>query len=190
MGKKYEFPSLPSGAKPKRVLLHVCCGPCASHCIGVLREQGIEVTLFFSNANIFPEEERLLRLENVRKLATIVGAPLVVDEPPHGDWLAAVAGFESEPEGGARCRRCFGFNLARARDYAVANGFDAFTTSLTVSPHKNSALIFDVGRSLDPERFLPVDFKKNDGFLHSVALAKEYGLYRQGYCGCEFSLRK
>lgn len=189
MSGKYTFPSLPSGEKPGRVLLHACCGPCASHCVEVLRAQGIEVTLFFSNANIFPGSERQLRLENVRKLAEILGLPLVVDEPSHDEWLAAVAGFESAPEGGERCGRCFAFNLARARDYAAANGFDAFTTSLTVSPHKNSALVFEVGRALDPERFLPVDFKKNGGFLRSVALAKEYGLYRQDYCGCEFSLR-
>ena len=184
-----SFPTLPSGDLPRRVLLHVCCAPCATHCIGVLREQGIEVTLFFSNANIFPEEERLKRLENVRKLADLLGLPLVVDEPSHRDWLAAIAGTESEPEGGGRCRRCFAFNLARARDYAERNGFDAFTTSLTVSPHKDSATIFEIGNSLAPGRFLPVDFKKRGGFQHSVELARRYGLYRQRYCGCEFSLR-
>ncbi len=187
--KRHEFPTLKNGSSPKRVLLHVCCGPCATHCIGVLQEQGIEVTLFFSNANIFPEEERLLRLENVKKLASILNLPLVIDEPPHSDWLKAVAGFESAPEGGERCRRCFGFNLARARDYAAANGFDAFTTSLTVSPHKKSAVIFEVGMSLDAEHFLPVDFKKSNGFLHSIELTRKYGLYRQSYCGCEFSRR-
>ena len=147
----------------------------------------MDVTLFFSNANIFPEEERLLRLENVRKLAGILGIPLVVDEPSHGDWLKAVAGFEGAPEGGERCRRCFAFNLARACGYARANGFDAFTTSLTVSPHKKSQIVFEVGMSLDPALFLPIDFKKRNGFLHSIELSRKYGLYRQSYCGCEFS---
>ncbi|MGI6495323.1 MAG: epoxyqueuosine reductase QueH [Kiritimatiellia bacterium] len=185
----YTVPALPSGARPRRILLHVCCAPCASHCIGVLRDAGMEVTAFFTNANIAPEEERLLRLENVRKLAAILGVPLVEEAPPHADWQRAVAGFESAPEGGGRCRRCFALNLGRTRDYAAAHGFEAFATSLTVSPHKNSATVFEVGRALDPVRFLPVDFKKNGGFQHSVELSRRYGLYRQAYCGCEFSLR-
>ena len=170
------------------VLLHTCCAPCASHCVSVLRELGHAVTLFFSNANIVPDAEYQRRLDAVRTLAERLALPLVIDATCHDDWLAQVAaGFEAEPERGARCGRCFRYSLSRTQQAMAEQGFDAFTTSLTVSPHKPSPLIFEVGRSLDGLRFLAIDFKKQDGFLRSVQLATEMGLYRQVYCGCEFS---
>ena len=103
----------------------------------------------------------------------------------HEEWLREVAaGYEHEPEKGARCARCFRYNLTKAAEYARANGFDEFTTSLTVSPHKVSAMIFSAS---DDPAFLKMDFKKKEGFKLSVRRAEELGLYRQGYCGCEFS---
>ena len=188
-----------------KVLLHTCCGPCASACVPALRDLGNEVALFFSNSNIDAEAEFEKRLDNARTLADAEGVELAADIYNHVDWLEKVAkGFEDEPEKGARCARCFRYNLARTAAYAAAHGYDAFTTSLTVSPHKVSRTVFEAGAeaawsasakdcggsaAAAPE-FLPVDFKKKDGFLRSLRRAAELGLYRQSYCGCEFSRRK
>lgn len=178
------------------ILLHACCGPCASACVERLRREGRRPTIFFSNANIAPDVEYARRLDSARKLADAMGVEFVEDDGvTHGEWLEKVAkGYESEPEGGERCRRCFAFNLARAAAFASANGFDEFTTSLTVSPHKRSATVFEAGRAAaagegGAAAFAEFDFKKADGFLRSIALAREFGLYRQTWCGCEFSRR-
>ncbi len=174
-----------------KILLHACCGPCASACVERLREAGRDVTLFFSNANIAPEEEYLRRRDAARHLAEIVGIPFVEDTGvSHAEWLEKVAkGLEKEPEGGARCRKCFAFSLARAAAYAKEHGFESFTTSLTVSPHKRSETVFEAGREAGGASFAEENFKKRDGFKRSTVLAAEYGLYRQKYCGCEFSMR-
>jgi predicted adenine nucleotide alpha hydrolase (AANH) superfamily ATPase len=174
------------GARPT-LLLHVCCGPCATHVIEVLRGD-YALTLFFANSNIHPAEEYQARLEAARHLAATTGLELVEDEYNHAAWLAHVQGLEHAPEGGARCARCFGYNLGRAAECARVRGIDCFTTTLTVSPHKNAATIFAVGQDLGA--FVAADFKQADGFRRSVALSKEYGLYRQRYCGCEFSHRE
>ena len=172
------------------VLLHTCCAPCASHCALALRDAGHEVTLFFSNANLAPESEWQKRLDAVRILAAHDSIPVIVDETSHRDWLERVAtGFEGEPERGKRCGRCFHYSLTRAYEVALKQKFDAFTTSLTVSPHKPSTLIFQVGQSISQSLFLTIDFKKHDGFKHSLQRSDELGLYRQSYCGCEFSVR-
>jgi predicted adenine nucleotide alpha hydrolase (AANH) superfamily ATPase len=171
-----------------KILLHTCCAPCASHCVLALREAGHEVTLFYSNANIAPHDEWRRRLDALQTLVRHYACPLIVDTPSHVEWLRQVAaGFEQEPERGARCERCFRYSLARSYNAAIEKGFDAFTTSLTVSPHKPSALIFDVGKALSETRFLAMDFKKQNGFKHSLELSAQLGLYRQSYCGCEFS---
>jgi len=172
------------------VLLHACCGPCATHCIEELRRLGHDVTLCFAGANLSPPREYEVRLEAVRKLAAQTGATLIVDPPDHAAWLRAVSGLEAEREGGARCRACFRYLLGRVQAVAAARGFGAFATSLTVSPHKHTPTIFGVGRELDAARFLAVDFKKGDGFRRSAGLARAAGLYRQDYCGCEFSLAR
>ncbi len=186
------------------VLLHACCGPCASACEPQLKEEGHDVVLFFSNCNIDTRAEFEKRLAEVRKLAAADGVAVVADDYDHADWLEQVAkGFEREPEKGARCARCFRYSLARAAAWAAAHGFDAFTTSLTVSPHKISSAVFAAGQdaawtvSTAPcggggaaaPRFLEVDFKKKNGFLRSLKRSEELGLYRQSYCGCEFSKR-
>ncbi|MEI7899853.1 MAG: epoxyqueuosine reductase QueH [bacterium] len=172
------------------LLLHTCCAPCASHCVLALRDLGHRVTLFFSNANIAPHAEYLKRLDSVQLLAQRLDVPLCIDEPDHARWLCTVAcGFEKEPEKGARCERCFRYSLSRTHAAMVSDGFDGFTTTLTVSPHKQSTTLFQVGRSLDADRFLAVDFKRNNGFQHSLQLTAEWGLYRQNTCGCEFSVR-
>lgn len=174
-----------------KILLHACCGVCASHCVELLLSRGDDVVLFYSNANIWPHEEFLRRQGGVEILAEHFGVPLVIDAPVHADWRERVArGFEDEPERGARCPRCFKYSLVRAADAMRERGCDAFTTTLTVSPYKPSKIIFGVGKSIDSERFLEIDFKKKDGYRRSRELAAELGIYRQCYCGCEFSFRQ
>ena len=172
------------------VLLHTCCAPCASHCVLALHERGHAVTLFYSNANIAPHDEFLKRLDAVHLLSERLRVPLLIDEPDHDAWLREVAhGLEQEPERGARCARCFRYSLSRTHEAMVAQGLDAFTTTLTVSPHKHTPTIFQIGRDLDAARFLAINFKRKDGFKHSIEFAKLLELYRQNYCGCEFSYR-
>ena len=173
-----------------RTLLHTCCGPCASACVPVLKESGVEVTMLFANSNIDTREEFEKRLREAEKLAVDDGVKIVALPYDHDEWLREVAaGYEHEPEKGARCARCFRYNLTKTAEYAKAHGFDEFTTSLTVSPHKVSKVIFAVGESLSASgvRFVPRDFKKHEGFKLSTRRTKELGLYRQSYCGCEFS---
>jgi len=173
-----------------RLLLHTCCAPCATHSILVLQQLGYEVTLFFSNSNIAPLDEFLKRLDAVRFLAEKMNVSLLTDEPKHAGWHEKVAkGFEREPEKGARCERCFLYNLSRTHAALLTHGFDLFTTTLSVSPHKHTPTLFKIGRALDNEHFLAINFKKDDGFKHSLQLAAELGIYRQKYCGCEFSKR-
>ncbi len=166
-----------------------------------LKEAGHEVTLYFSNSNIDTADEFEKRLAAAETLAAAEGVALIVDPYDHAAWLEeAAAGFEDAPEKGARCTRCFRFNLARTATYAADHGYDAWTTSLTVSPHKVSAVIFEVGREVAHELsesrnleiskipgFLEEDFKKRDGFKLSRIRAAELNLYRQSYCGCEFT---
>lgn len=173
-----------------RLLLHTCCAPCATHCILVLRQLGYEVTLFFSNANIATQDEFAKRLDAVRHLAEQMKVDLLIDEPDYAEWCAKAAkGFELEPERGARCERCFRYSLGRTYEAMRKHGFDRFTTTLSVSPHKNTPTLFKEGRAIDADHFLAINFKKDDGFKHSLQLAAEFGLYRQNYCGCEFSKR-
>ena len=175
------------------ILLHTCCGPCASACVPALKEQGDEVTMLFANSNIDTKEEFDKRLGEAKKLAAAEGVKIASLPYDHEEWLREVAaGYEYEPEKGERCARCFRYNLGKAAEYAKAHGFDGFTTSLTVSPHKVSATIFAaageaVSAVAGATRFVPWDFKAHGGYDRSVKRALELGLYRQDYCGCEFS---
>ncbi len=171
----------------KTILLHCCCAPCAVGCVETLLEQGYAPTLFFANSNLAPAPEFDRRLDSVRQLAAIYRLRLVEAAYDHAAWRAAVAGLESEPERGARCPRCFDFSLALAAARCRELGLDVFATSLTVSPHKNSRLLLELGSRY--ERFAPFDFKKRDGFRRGRELARRYGFYVQNYCGCEFSFR-
>ena len=172
-------------------LLHTCCGPCASACVPALKDLGREVTMLFANSNIDTKEEFEKRLHEAEKLAAVDGVKIVAIPYDHEEWLREVAaGYEHEPEKGARCSRCFRYNLTKAAEYAKAHGFDAFTTSLTISPHKVSPVIFAAGDAAATDvgtRFECWDFKKGGGYDRSVKRALELGLYRQDYCGCEFS---
>ena len=170
----------------KKLLLHVCCAPCSTHAIELLKKD-YDITLFFSNSNIYPKEEYEKRLDNALKIAKAYGLDLIDDRYDHEAWLKFIMGLEDEPEKGKRCEKCFEFNLTRAEECAHLYDFDFFTTTLTISPHKDSKKIFEIGKRLG--NFLEIDFKKQDGFKHSIELSKKLDLYRQDYCGCEFSLR-
>jgi len=174
-----------------RVLLHSCCGPCASACVPRLRELGHDVAMYFANSNISDAAEFDRRLAAAETLARADGVPLSVEPYDHGEWLREVAaGLEDEPERGCRCDRCFRYNLSRAAAFAAAHGFDAITTSLTVSPHKVSERVFAAGCDAVAGRtvgFLAENFKKHEGFKCSLRRSAELNLYRQGWCGCEFS---
>lgn len=173
-----------------RILLHTCCGVCASHCVQVLRADGWEPVLFYSNHNLFPHAEWCRRRDAVRQLAAAEHVEWFEDSPNHTAWQDAVAkGFEQCKEGGERCTRCFSFSLARAFNALEQLHCTAFTTSLSVSPHKRSATLHAVGKEIGGDRFIPYDFKKQEGFKDSNQRAAALGLYRQIYCGCEFSMR-
>ena len=166
-------------------LLHICCAPCGGGCVERLkREENITPLLYYSNSNLCSKEEFDRRLESVRLLADFYGLRLEVDPYDHQAWLDAVAGLEQEPERGARCAKCFAWNLARACQKAKELGAH-FATTLTVSPMKNSKTIFAAAEGM--ENFSPWDFKKKEGYKLSCDIAARLGFYRQNFCGCEFS---
>ena len=183
-----------------KVVLHTCCGPCASACVPRLVEDGHEVTMLFANSNIDTHEEFEKRRHEAEKLARHDGVRFAALPYDHGEWLREVAaGYENEPEKGKRCERCFHYNFAKTAAYAAEHGISSFTTSLTVSPHKVSPMIFAAAQAIKQSNnpnnrtiptFLSYDFKKKEGFKLSVRRAEELGLYRQSYCGCEFSKRE
>lgn len=173
---------------PRTILVHVCCAPCAAPSLDTVREDvWSNAVMFYSNSNIYPRSEYDQRLEHVRRLASIYQLDLVEDDYDHESWLEAVKGLEEEPEQGERCRRCFEYNLRRAAAKATCLEINAFTTTLTVSPHKDFSTISAVGSSWPG--YVPYDFKKNNGIQRSGELSRKYRFYRQNYCGCEFSLR-
>lgn len=171
------------------VLLHVCCGVCMGWPVQKLRDAGYCVTGYFFNPNIHPEEEYLKRLEAARKMADSLEMELIEGDYRHDEWLKAVAGFESEKEGGKRCELCFKFRLEAAHEKSKEIEAYKFSSTLTVSPHKDFEVVSAVGRRTSDKRFLPFDFKKEDGFKKTREIAKHHSLYCQNYCGCEFSMR-
>ncbi len=174
----------------KKILLHACCGPCSLGAIEPLLSDGVLITLFYYNPCIVDGEFEK-RLEALNVVASHYSLPLVVPPHHHSAYLSYAAPYSSAREGGERCGLCFSDRLHSAAEYAASNGFDMFSTTLTVSPHKDAKLIFGIADKLSDEfgvPFLPRDFKKRDGFLRSTRLSKELGIYRQKFCGCEFSM--
>lgn len=175
------------GDKPK-LLLHCCCAPCSSAVIEKLK-QYFEITYFYYNPNIYPESEYLLRKEEFAKL----GVKVVELKYNHDDFLQLVAGYETEQEGGARCRICIAQRLDKTFEYASNNNYDIVTTTLSISPHKDAEFINLLGENLEKKygiKYLHADFKKENGYLRSIQICKENNIYRQDYCGCEFSKNK
>lgn len=177
--------------KPK-LLLHSCCAPCSTSCIERLKED-FELTVYYYNPNIDTAEEYAKRLEEQIRFCSHASVPVIAEEYAPQDFYEAVIGLENQPEGGARCARCFEIRLKKTALKAVNAGFEYFSTTLTVSPLKNAGLLNGIGEATAEKygvKFLPSDFKKRNGYKRSAELSKEYGLYRQNYCGCVFSKRK
>lgn len=176
----------------KRMLLHICCAPCSTHVIEVLKPD-YELAGFFYNPNIHPRSQYKLRLEEMIRYAKIAGIDLAVGEYDVKRWFEMVKGLEDEPEGGRRCWICYEMRLERTAQYAAEHGFEIITTTLSISPHKRTDVINEIGVQVAERygvEFLQADFKKKGGFQRSVILSKRYNLYRQDYCGCIFSLRE
>lgn len=182
--------------KRKRLLLHACCAPCSSYCLEYLRE-AFALTVFFYNPNLTEQEEYRRRVEEERRLIALMNGQegssqieILEGRYEPERFLEAAKGLETCKEGGERCVRCFALRLGETARVAAEDGFDFFTTSLTISPLKNSALLNRIGAQEGERygvRFLPSDFKKNNGYLRSTQLSRLYGLYRQNYCGCIYS---
>ncbi len=173
-----------------RILVHVCCAPDAAYVIGLLRES-YEPAAFFYNPNIHPETEYALRLADARRVARDLGVPLIEGDGDKSRWLAMTAKFKDEPEKGRRCDICYAMRLELTAARAAAQGFEAFTTVMSLSPWKKAGALNRIGRMFGRRHgvaFLEADFKKKDGFRKSVALSRGLNLYRQDYCGCVYSL--
>ncbi len=185
------------GDKPK-LLLHLCCGPCGAQISEELKK-AYDVSLFFTNSNIDTKAEFDKRLKAVETLAQHYGLPLIVEDYDHQDWLAFIKEFEDssaslslaeEPERGRRCLLCYRYRLAKTAQTASAQGFAWFTTSLSVSPFKEGQAVLHLGKAEAQDnrvKFLDQHFGLAEGFKKATTKAKELGLYRQKYCGCEFS---
>jgi len=176
----------------KKLLLHICCAPDAT--VGIERlSQDWEVEGLFSNSNIHPSEEYLKRLAAMEVLAAETGFTFSAGAYEPEIWFESIKGLEEEPEKGQRCEICIRERLRATAKLARDRGFDAFAAVLTVSPHKDASMVNRLGAEAGEEfdvEYLPTDLKKLDGFKRSVELTRQYGIYRQDYCGCVYSRRK
>jgi predicted adenine nucleotide alpha hydrolase (AANH) superfamily ATPase len=173
------------------VLLHICCAPDAAYGVGALRER-FDVTGFFYNPNIHPREEFRKRTLATLDLMERAPFPLVMGTGGEQEWEEATRGLAGEPERGRRCEACIRLRLRETARKAAGLGMPAFGTVLTVSPKKDAEMINRLGREEEARagiRFLAADLKKRDGYLRSVRIARELGIYRQRYCGCRYSIR-
>ncbi len=177
--------------KPK-LLLHACCAPCGAYVIEKLNEE-YELTVFIYNPNIHPKEEYLKRTEELVNYCKNNMIDCIEYRYDPKNWFKMTKGLEKEPEGGKRCEVCFWIRLDVAANYADTHNYDFFATTLSISPHKNSQKIIEVGEALADEygvRFITEDFKKNDGFKKSCEIAQDNRFYRQNYCGCIYSQKE
>ena len=179
------------GRRPT-LLLHSCCGPCSSAVLERLAEH-FRVTVLYYNPNIEPEEEYLHRLSEQKRLLSLLPEEIPMldcgyDHDSFEDFAPAMA---DAPEGGERCLACFAMRLDHTSELAKEHGFEYFTTTLSVSPHKNADNVNRIGEAAGKRygvKYLFADFKKKNGYLRSLELSKQYGLYRQDYCGCRYSM--
>lgn len=197
IGSNHDYTDAGMDKNKPSVLLHACCGPCSTACVERL-VQDYEVTLFYYNPNITDLEEYLLRKQTLLQFINAYNAEHKDEFTVNfleGDydvqkWLDKTAALKDAPEGGARCDVCFSMRLTETARKARELEFDYFTTTMSVSPHKNYEKIKTLGLILEEEngvRYLDIDFKKKNGFGRSVEMSKEYGLYRQNFCGCEYA---
>ena len=181
--------------KGKKLFLHSCCAPCSSYVLEYLSEY-FEITVFYYNPNIYPEEEYWKRVREQERFIGLLPAKHKISflegNYEKERFYETVKGMEKIPEGGERCFACYRLRLSEAIKEAEKGGFDYVTTTLTISPMKNAQKLNEIGEERAKEygvRWLPSDFKKN-GYKRSVELSAQYGLYRQDYCGCVFSKRE
>ena len=171
------------------LVLHICCAPDEAWVVHTLGEV-YALHCFFCNPNISPPEEYELRLREARRVAERYNVPFTADNYDPETWEAAIGPYSGSPEGGERCSRCFDVRLRRTAEFCVKNGFPAFTTVMSVSPHKRIAMLNESGEAAAAAfgiEYRCFDFKKKDGFRRSITLSSELGLYRQDYCGCRLS---
>lgn len=179
--------------KTPRLFLHSCCAPCSSYVLEYL-SQYFDITVFFYNPNISPEEEYRKRVEEIKRMIGemefIHPVQFIEGEYRPGDFYSMAKGMEDLEEGGERCFACYRMRMEAAAKMAREGGYDYFTTTLSISPLKNAAKLNEIGEELGEiyqVEHLPSDFKKKNGYKRSVELSRQYGLYRQDYCGCVFS---
>ena len=181
-----------SAKKGAKLLLHSCCAPCSSACLERLKEH-FQITVLYYNPNIEQEEEYEKRKsEQIRFLKETGWADFLDCDYDKSAYEEIAKGYESEPERGARCYRCYALRLDKTGQVAKANAFDYFATTLTLSPHKNAEWLNQIGEEVAGRygvSYLFSDFKKKGGYPRSIALSKEYNLYRQDFCGCKYSKR-
>ena len=173
-----------------KILLHACCAICSAHPIELLKSLGYEVVVYFYNPNIFPSSEYEKRLEAQRSLCKHFNVELIEGEYYPETYYNYVKGYENCPEKGDRCKLCFELRLKETARKAKELNIKEFTTSIVISPHKNFSTLTQIGEAIANKenlKYLAIDFKKKDGFLKTNKISKELELYRQNYCGCEFS---
>lgn len=180
----------------ERLLLHACCAPCSSHTLETLAGT-YEIHTFYYNPNITNPEEyekRIRELERfVAEASFAAGVEVIPGRYDPEEFYAIARGLEDVPERGERCYKCYELRMRETARYAAEHGYDIFTTTLSISPHKNAAWINEIGERLSAEYgvdYLFSDFKKKGGYQRSIELSREYGLYRQNFCGCEYSRKK
>ena len=178
-------------ARPK-LLMHSCCAPCSTACIERVKDF-FDLAIYYYNPNMDTEAEFALRANEQKRLCDSLQVEFINEEYNKQEFLCAIKGLESEMEGGKRCLKCFYLRLNKTAEKARELGYEYFTTTLTVSPLKNAKIINEIGQEIEKQtgvKFLPCDFKKRGGYLRTIELSKQFKLYRQNYCGCEFSKTK
>lgn len=187
---------LKSFDKPKTILLHSCCAPCSSHVVLFLTNY-FNITILYYNPNISPESEYLKRkaeqIRLIKSLNTKNKLDYIDCDYDNDIYESKISGLENCPEGGNRCHICFHLRLSKTAKMAQELNYDYFCSTLTVSPHKNSQIINEIALEVSKEyniKWLPSDFKKDEGYKKSIELSKKYNLYRQDYCGCIYSKRE
>lgn len=175
-----------------KIVLHSCCAICSSYPVSFLKDAGYDVVVYFYNPNIYPTEEYQKRLDAQKKLCEHFNVELIEENYTPQEFYDFVKGYETEPEKGLRCDKCFELRLKKTAQKAKELGIEKFTTSIVISPHKNFKKLSEIGQKIAIQHnlsFEAIDFKKKDGFLKTNKIANALSLYRQNYCGCKFSLR-
>ncbi len=193
--KKMEEIIQQNNGEVKSILLHSCCAPCSSHVIDTLTKY-FDITILYYNPNIEPYEEYERRKEEekrfIREYPNVNKLDIIDCDYDNDKFISMSKGLENEPERGARCIKCYYLRMDYTANKCKELGYDYFGTTLTVSPYKDSNKLNEIGESLEKKynvNYLYSDFKKNNGYKHSIELSKEYNLYRQDYCGCKYSKR-